>query len=161
MNELEGGVKNCSTAAITRVFAYYRGLGVKRIPDDAQLYREIKKAAQARGYTGRRGTGFTKIDDIINDMLVSYGLSGKAKSIYIWDFNTVKKEIDSNKPLILNIAFGKYADHTVTVVGYREFKEKRKRRVRILRIYDGWSRGVSELGFNKLGIASFTVLDLF
>ncbi len=162
MSRLEKGVENCSTAAITRVLSYYRERGMKRFPDEKALYAVIKEIAVKYGYTAKNGTNFTKIDNILSGAFSAFNYSGKAKSIYIWDFDTVRKEIDRENPLILNIAFGKYRDHTVTVVGYFERTVRKgafRRRERMLEIYDGWSEDVRVLDFNTLGIASFTVAE--
>ena len=98
MKDMESGANNCTLAAATRAFAYYRDNKEKtNIPDNKALYRDIKSIAEKYGYRDGGDTHFTKINNIINDTFKKYGYKGKGKSIYAWDFKALKNEIDAGQ----------------------------------------------------------------
>ncbi len=160
MKDLETDANNCVLTAITRVFAYYRdNYGKDSIPDDATLYSDIKAIAEGYGYSNETGTFPTKINNIINDTFKKYGYEGEGKSIYVWDFNTVKTEIDAGRPLLFNIAFGYYGDHTVSVVGYSEFTRSNgwfRETKRFIKVYDGWTQSNRYIDYDLINIGSFS-----
>ena len=160
MKDLETDANNCVLTAITRIFAYYRdNYGKDSIPDDATLYSDIKAIAEGYGYSNETGTFPTKINNIINDTFKKYGYEGEGKSIYVWDFNTVKTEIDAGRPLLFNIAFGYYGDHTVSVVGYSEFTRSNgwfRETKRFIKVYDGWTQSNRYIDYDLINIGSFS-----
>lgn len=162
LRDLEYGKQNCTLAAITRLFAFHRdNSGKKDIPESNKLYGDIKEIAKVFGYSGDKGTNPTKINNIINYLLLKYGYAGKGFSTYIWDFKTVKREIDKGKPLILNIAFGYYRDHSVSVVGYSEFTKGKgvfKRTKKFIKVYDGWTNLNRFVDYSRINIASFSAV---
>ena len=104
--------------------------------------------AKKYGYTSRDGISATKINNVVNDVLKDYGYSkSNCKGIYVWNFkNQVKKEIDNNRPVIMNIARGYYGNHTVTVCGYAIYKRSSKKSkissnktYNMIQVYDGWT----------------------
>ncbi len=163
MNDLEYGTNNCTLTGITRLFAYQRdNNGYTAIPDNVTLYGDIKAIAEGYGYSGDNGTFPTKINNIINDTLKKYGISGKGSSTYIWDFNTVKKEIDAGRPLLFNIAFGYYGDHTVSVVGYSVFTRGTglfQKTTRFFKVYDGWTRSNRYIDYDLINVGSFSTAN--
>ena len=160
MKDMEGGACNCTLVAIARILAFYRdNEGKDQIPANTKLYGDIKAIAAIFGYDFEKGTNPVKINNIINYMLTKYGYGGKGKSTYIWNFNTVKRQIDKGAPLILNIAFGYYKNHTVSVVGYNEFSKGAgifKKKKRFIKVYDGWTDVNSYIDYERMNIASFS-----
>lgn len=135
-------VNNCTLTAITRILYYYNQKGYKKIDsNEADIYAKVRKVAVKYGYSPKKGTGFTKINNIVEDVLHNYGYKkGKCKGIYVWTFNEqIKKEIDGNHPVIMNIARGYYGNHTVTVCGYAIYKRSGKYTHHMIQVYDGWS----------------------
>lgn len=143
--------RNCTLVAITRILYYYRGKGYKKIDSSIdKIYNKVLAVAKKYGYTEKRGTFPTKINNIIEKVLDDYGY-GKSysKGIYVWSFNNqVKKEINSNRPVVMNIARGYYGNHSLTVCGYQIHKSKHKllwgsynKTHNFIQVYDGWSRG--------------------
>lgn len=140
--------KNCTLAAITRVLYYYSRNGYTKISSNYNnIYKKVRTVAKNYGYKPSKGTSPTKINNIVNDVLKDYGYSkSKCKGIYVWTFkNNVKKEIDKNKPVIMNIARGYYGNHTVTVCGYAVYKRTKKtlgikttKTYNMIEVYDGW-----------------------
>lgn len=47
----------------------------------------------------------------------------------MWTYSTLKKQIDSGNPCMFSIANGYYYNHTVAVVGYKEYKNMRTGKV--------------------------------
>ena len=140
MSELEAGVGNCTLTALTRVFAYYRDTeGKVNIPNNKTLYNDIKSIAEGYGYSDG-GTSPTKINNIINDVFAKYGYAGKGSSSYIPWLLTALDELDNGRPILMNIAFGYYAKHTVTVVGYSVFTRDDEAII-FLKVHGGWSKG--------------------
>lgn len=165
MKDLEYGAGNCTLTAITRVFRYQRikqGLSGKITGDFYTTYQDVRNIAVKYGFDPNSGTNPTRIDDIINDLAKKYGLNGGGSNTYLWDFSTFTKEIDAGRPVLLNISFGYYADHTVTVVGYSEFKRGNEIR-RFLKVYDGWTtsdRYIDYSQFISQTFASITKINI-
>jgi len=155
-NELEMGVGNCSLASMVRLLGYFRNAEGAPFPDDTALYQAVKRAAAKRGYQAAgRGTPFYNIAGILSAVLSEYGYPGTGKSRYVWSFSGVKKTIDAGLPVIFNIAFGHYKNHTVTVVGYKivtDGIEKKK----LLAVYDGWTKNIRYIDVKHLHIGSIT-----
>ena len=162
MNRFQRNANNCTLTAITRIFAYHRNInGKSNIPDNMTLYNDLKTIAERYGYSDEDGLGPTKINNVLNDAIEKYGYEGKGRSIYIWNFDTVRTEIDAGRPLLLNIASGYYENHTVTVVGYSEF-EKNGQTKKFLKVYDGWVDGNRYIDYDKFvnqSLASFSIAN--
>lgn len=191
-----GGKNDCVPVAITRVIEFYGCQGVPgcSVPtadgsatvSDVRrlsagelaewrtvLYHDTVKEARRRGYTRYFGTSPLFIAGIAERVARARGFDAQARSVYAWSFDrTVVREIDAGRPLLLNLARGSYARHTVTVVGYRVLSytsEADGRTVdqtaRFLAVIDSWHPGVRFIDYNALaydfagaGIGSFTLL---
>lgn len=128
--------------AITRILYYYNQKGYKKIDsNETDIYAKVRQVAVKYGYSPNKGIGFTKINNIVEEVLHNYGYKkGKCKGLYNWTFKEqVKKEIDGNHPVIMNIARGYYGNHTVTVCGYAIYKRSGKYTHHMIQVYDGWS----------------------
>lgn len=140
---------NCVLVAITRILQYYSEKGYTKIPANYyDIYRKVLEVAKSYGFTEKKGTYTTKINNIIDKVLDDYGY-GKSysKGIYVWSFkDQVKSEIDKDRPVVMNIARGYYGNHSVTVCGYSVYKSKHKflftsykKTHNMICVYDGWS----------------------
>lgn len=173
MSDLEGNANNCSLVAITRVLNYYSLNGYKKIPtNNLKLYKKVKSVGKKYGYTASKGTGPTKINNIVNDVTKYYGYGkSKCNGIYLWWYNgQVKGEIDKNRPVIMNIVGGYYGNHSVTVCGYIEYRKKHKigkvsyySYYRMIEVYDGWSSTRHYIDYNafarsQLGSFNTTIM---
>lgn len=105
------------------------------------IYDKVRKVAIEYEYDPEKGTSFTKINNIVEEVLEGYGYKkAKCKGIYIWTFNEqVKKEIDANRPVIMNIAREYYGNHTVTVCGYAKYVSSGWIPHNMIQVYDGWT----------------------
>ncbi len=135
--------KNCSLVAVTRVLFYYKEKqGLEGINGDIfEIYKEVEAIGKRFGYTDKRGTVPTRIDNIMKEAFKHYGYRAKCRGIYSWEFETeVKREIDQDRPVVMNLARGYYRDHTITVVGYSVW-EKGDKKLPVIKVVDGWNGG--------------------
>lgn len=154
MEDLSEDGKSCTLAALTRVLAYYRDHGAA-FPEDGALYSAVREAAVKHGYTVRRGTNPFRIAAVAREVLRHFGCPGKVKSRYLWSFSTMRRAIGNGHPLLFNIAFGYYRDHTVTVIGVREYRRAWKKR-RLIEVYDGWTKEKRYIDYDRITIGSLT-----
>lgn len=165
INDLDKTKNICSIVAITRILKYYHDQGYILIDKNVvDIYQKVKVRAERSGFKEKRGTNPIKINNITKSVLLDYGYISKARGKYFWDFNTVKKEIDNDRPIIMNIARGYYKNHSITVNGYRVIKTKDKTHI-FIAIYDGWSNQQRYLDYDwfsadllHYGIGSFNTL---
>lgn len=150
MAEISGRVtRNCSVVAVTRVMDYYRKtLSLPGIPEDIkELYKLVEEVAESYGYSDKRGTMPFFIAGITREAFKQYGIKARCRGAYIWTFEKhIVKEISAGRPVIMNIARGFYKDHTIVVAGYSIWKVGDKQ-YPILRVIDGWNRGVHYLDY--------------
>ena len=85
MSDLEVGANNCTLTAITRILYYYKQKGYYKIDSNYNdIYTKVRKVAVKYGYSPDDGTGFTKINNIVEEVLDGYGYKkGKCKE-YIY-----------------------------------------------------------------------------
>lgn len=160
MKDIEKFKKNCTLIAITRILDYLflNSLYSLKTFDKYEIYNVVKRKGLELGYNSKHGTYPILVADIMRRSVSFFGYSNKSiefKSSFFWEFKDFKNEIDNNKPLILNIARGKYKNHSVTVIGYSIFRISRLRTNRYILLYDGWSKNIKYLDFNQF---SFNLL---
>lgn len=95
--------------------------------------------------------------------------------IYVWSFNDqVKKEINADRPVIMNILRGYYGNHKVTVCGYAIYKRTKSylgikitKTYDMVQVYDGWSTNkkyidYSAFAYNLItsGFGSFNTITM-
>lgn len=134
---------------------------------DNEVYDVVEEIATKYFYDGdKKGTNPIFIRSILRDAAKHFGLKQKAHAKYLngicFGYNTIKKMIGKNIPIIINIfKDGRkyYDDHSITITGYREVKVDNKTR-RFLIVQDNWAKEYSYLDFDLLGmIASLNYLD--
>lgn len=156
-NDFSNQNRNCSLVAITRIIKYYTNT-IDILPKNEQeIFNQVFNIAKSYGFNDITGTFPTKIDNIIKDYFDNYNIKVIAKGHYFPNFyNPLKSEIDNNRPLIMNIAFGKYSNHSVTVSGYKIFKYKNMK-IKFIELYDGWTRKHSYIDYNIFAHSLFSV----
>ena len=159
---------NCSLVSVARVINYYgQKRGLTQITDDIyKIYGVIEKISKNYGYNDIKGTFPTKINDIMRDGFAAYGYKSKCKGVYTWDINTVKNEINKERPLLMSLLRGFYRDHTITVSGYSIWRAGEEY-YPILRVVDGWQPGYHYIDFRAFeedlrnaGIGSFNTCEV-
>ena len=141
--------RNCSVVAIARLIDYYRQKdNIKSIPDNvATIYKSVEEIAESYGYSDKVGTMPFFISSIAKEAFKKYGVKAKCRGHYIFSFEKhVKREIESGRPVIMNIARGFYKDHTIVVSGYSIWKIGDKE-YPVLRVIDGWKSGYHFLDY--------------
>lgn len=138
-------LNNCSLTSILRVTNFY-------IPDlDKKVaYNKLYRIAKTRGYIAAIGTLPGVISLIANSFFKNNDIPLKSSSVYFFRyFYKIKNEIDNKRPFLMNLAVGYYRNHTVTVVGYREYFYK-DLKVKILEVIDGWTQEVRYIDYSVL-----------
>lgn len=168
-----GGANDCVPIAITRTFDYLRTRGYGRIPASrATIYKDVEASAKRHGFTNKSGTNPVNIDNIMKDVATKYGYRNTTvRGIYVWSYGgTVVPEINAGRPLLWNIARGHYANHTVTVTGYRTYKYKvngKSQSRPFVAVADSWKTSVRWVDYNAFaydlvsaGVGSFNTMQL-
>ena len=131
-----GEACDCTLTSITAVIKFFRY--DYKVED---IYNWVEKIAKAYGYKSLQGFG-------INDYVpYSRYLKGLC-----YDYEIIKREIDYNKPILLNLwKDGRdfYKNHTVLIIGYLYINNKR-----MLIVQDNWYRTISYIDYDLLSAFS-------
>lgn len=171
MDDLEPNANNCVLTAITNILYYYKTKGYNFVGTKDDIYSKVKSVAKKYGYSAKKGTDFWDINDIVNKVLGEYGyVKAKCRAKYRYTFKEeVKNEIDNKRPVIMNIAFGYYGNHTVTVCGYEIYNEESpiigNRKHNMIEVYDGWSAKSKYIDYEAFSYelltgASFNIIKM-
>lgn len=159
--------KNCSLVAITRLIKYYSNIYPNLKSDNIDIFNEVYTIALEYGFDMIVGTHPTKIDNILKDYFEKQNIKVKSKGHYFGNFyNPLKREIDLNRPLIMNIAFGDYNNHSISVTGYKIYNYKNMN-IKFIEVYDGWKKTHSYIDYNifchsigSINVFSFNTLKI-
>ncbi len=162
-------LNNCTLASITRTMKYYSDLGFQKIPSVVhEIYAAVREIGVKHGYDPEKSgilrdlfiyTPF-EIKTMVRDTWKRFGYeSSKSNNIYFRRLKTIKNSIDDMNPALLNIAWGDYKGHTVTVTGYRVFSSSREHcdDRTFVQVYDGWSEDIRYIDWKKFGITPASV----
>lgn len=119
----------------------------------AKYYGDIEAIAETLFYNGEtHGTLPITIKAIMKRVMKLAGVKGVPKSAYMkgigFTWKKIKQLVREKHYVVLNIwkdGRNYYNDHSVTIVGFAEYKDER-----FLLVYDNWSTDVSYLDFNAL-----------
>ena len=122
-----------------------------------RYYGVIESIARRYGYDGERcGTSPLTVRRIRADFMRKQHMTSTAHSGYGkgigWRWDTVKRRIARQTPVILNLWDGRRGnspDHTVTVIGVEEYQKDR-----FLLVLDNWNESMSLIDYRKLSIIS-------
>lgn len=152
MDDFRPGIGCCTLTALTAIFAYFQQTqaGQDDPPQKAtqgshtDLFARVEKQAVRHGYSLTRGrVNPLRIAGLIRSIWHSLGLPGTAHSRYWLNKRLILRELDAGRPALLNIAFGPYRRHTVTLFGYACWQETNRDQPRtrlLLQVADGWNR---------------------
>ena len=139
-----GGDMDCTLTSITTILN--NGNAV-------EVYKKVEQIAKKYFYNSNRGTNPLVIKCILDKMTNKKSKRGYLKNIgYSW--SSIKTLIKANKPIILsmnNDGRNYYKNHSVTIVGYAEYNGGK---VKMLAVYDNWSRSTRYIDYNKLSVIS-------
>jgi len=167
-----GNQNNCTLASITRIMKYYSDMGLNEIPSDIQdIYSTVREIGVEHGYEpGKSGlfrdlfiyTPF-EIKTMVRETWNKFGYAGsKSSNYYFRKLNIIKINIDEMNPVLLNIAFGDYRGHTVTVIGYKVFGSNRVHQsdLSFVMVLDGWSEKIRYIDWKKFGLTLASVTSM-
>lgn len=148
------GEGDCTLISITTILCYY----LEYTKSVQEIYDIIEEYAEKIFYNDNCDTIPNFIQSIINRAAAKVGLKANSFSKNFkengvtWD--RIKKLIQGNRPVILSLSNdGReyYANHSITIVGYNEYKIDGDNIVRMLRVYDSWRETISFVDFKKIG----------
>jgi len=135
--------ENCSVAAVARVSEYWSSRQQVKFPHylaDTYQVAEILAASKYR-YTAKKGLSQFRISPLLHEVAHRNGINLDCRLHILWNYKKhIEGELDAGRPVILNIAFGYYHNHSITVAGYRVY-ECGGRKYTMLCTADGWSEG--------------------
>lgn len=162
---------NCSLGAITRVLDYRRNRGYSRIPgsynviyNDVLQNAKVSKSFKESGslpFGIDTGTLFWRIDDVAKYTLNIYDyrtnklINFKKYDFFVGNaygasFERAKAQLDKAQPIIINISYGTYANHSVTGTGYMQFETISGETLNFLQVYDGWNTVPMYINYNQM-----------
>lgn len=119
-------------------------------------YSVIERIAKKYLYTGDNGTFPFFINSIMKKVAPEYSSHVRYLKNISFNFNTIKKQLDQDNPIIIsmmNDGRDFYKNHSVVVIGYNMYKID-NRYIRMLAIYDNWSREVRYIDYERLSMIS-------
>lgn len=155
---------NCALGAITTVFQYWRGKGYSNIPSSVStLYADVKaKAVELGAWSESTGTDPFLADNVVTAVWAKYNYPhGTGSNIDFWAYSSFTSQVDNNRPALINIHDGYYADHTVTLFGYKTYNKTLNTDKGFLQVYDGWvtaSRYISYADFAYSTLSNITTV---
>jgi hypothetical protein len=167
---LEPGAPNCTLVSITRVMKYHREHGFQKIASELDdIYEVVRDVGVSHGYDpGKSGilrdlfvyTPF-EIDNMVHETWKRFQyLGGYGRNAYFLKWKTIMKQLGLGHPLLMNIAFGDYKGHTVTVTGYAAYVRKGSFAKRFVQVFDGWSSSIRYLDWKKLGLIPASITKI-
>lgn len=133
-----GRAKACSLMAIDHIMGYDTG-----VEDDATRRAKINAMARRCLYFPGRGTP-------VATMGILWRLMGyRVRASFVLRFSRMERELKAGRPFILNLAWGDYPAHTVTVIGYQKWQVGGKE-LPFLIVADGWSASDRYIDFRAM-----------
>lgn len=153
---------NCTLTSILRVLMYNIDK-FQVLPESKEvLYEDIYKSGKKYFFNEAFGTMPIMISNIVKDVFKEYKVKGKVKGHYLGNFyRPIKSELDNRRPLIMNIVFGAYKKHSITISGYI-ILNYRGMKIKILEVVDNWSSQKRFLDYTRFShsINSFNTFSL-
>lgn len=159
--------RHCSLTTMTAIFNYHRTHGYSSISSNIKtLFDRVKKIATDNGYyTPSSGTMPWYIDNLATDLWKYYGYSGSGNNdFFFWDVNsinnTLKVEVDENRPGAISFTSGSYGGHTVTYYGYIFYKKSGKSNKMYLKVNDNWTTSARYVDTTHIGRLGQTLFEI-
>ena len=142
-----GGLCDCTLTSITALIKY-----IKPVEEIENIYNKVEQIAKKYCYKEERGVKTVIISLLLKEVYRQFKINKKVKGCYLkgigFDYEDIKREIDNNNPMLLNLwkdGRNYYHDHTVLIIGYY-YTSKYK----MIGIYDNWNKGISYIDYKKL-----------
>lgn len=150
-----GDLYDCTLTSLTATIYYI----LKKKVAVNVIYDVVEKIAKRHLYDGNKtGTYSIFIKKIFDKSLQQFVTTKKinSKQSYFkkvgYGYTNICKQIDNKNPVLLSLwndGRNYYKNHTVTIIGYRNFKVDGKQ-VRMLVIYDNWYKTRAYIDYEKL-----------
>lgn len=148
---------HCTIASLTSIFRFHNIKNNNPSSNkDYELFNNIYAFAKENGYyESSLGTYPWRMAKIANEFIKANGKKGYSRNHFLF-FNErkilslLKKEINSNRPGIINFAQGSYKDHSVTFYGYVEFIRDDERKMYLL-VNNNWNKDRVFVDLSKIG----------
>ena len=177
--QLEPGVPNCTLVSIVRCLLYLKHHGPAPETERAALYEQVRRVGIRHGYAPDKTGWFhdlfvyspfviarmvtesagafaaeTAADFATAEAAAEFTTEARLPAIrgrsrYVRRFATIRREVDAGRPVLLNLSFGDYPGHTVTITGYCIYRSVRGRKRVFLRTVDGWSDRPSYIDWHR------------
>ena len=125
------------------------------------IYSVVDKIAKQYGYTGSTGTNQLFIKKIFDNVLKSLSVKKTSRAKYLkcggYNFALIKQLINVRTPIILSMSTdGRdyYENHSVLIVGYKEYVLSDNKIKRFLIVQDNWNKDKSFIDYDKLSVIS-------
>ena len=144
-----GEDNDCSLVSILTILNYkFANLDLNH------WYSIVERLAKKYFYTGDNGTLPFFINSIMKRVAPEYNSHARYLKNIGFNFNTIKKQLDQDNPVIIsmmNDGRNFYKNHSVVAIGYNVYKID-NRPIRMLAIYDNWSREVRYMDYERLSM---------
>ncbi len=158
---------HCTITTMTAIFDYHRKNGYSKIDSDIKiLFERIKTiATQNKYYTPSGGTKPWYIDNLAEDIWEYYSYNGTGNNdFFFWDTNsidnTLKKEINGNRPGIISFTHGDYGKHTVTYYGCVFFEKSGQTKKMYLKVNDNWTTSARYVDTAHIGTLDSSFFEI-
>ena len=148
------GTNNCVLTALTTIFEHWRYQGYTNIPSSTYtIYNDVKTIATNNyGYTSTGGVAWSHIGYLALDLWDYYNYpAGSAYDDAVVTWGKITNEVNYNRPPILSLTGGYYNNHSITVVGYKEYQRYwYDDNVEFINVYDGWDRATRYIDWDVM-----------
>lgn len=151
-----GEDNDCTLTSLTALLMF-----LTRETNANKIYSIVEKIAKQYGYNGKAGTNPFFIKKIFDNVLKSLSIRKISKARYLkcggYNFALIKQLINEKTPIILSMSTdgrNYYENHSVLIVGYKEYTLSDNKIKRFLVVQDNWSKEKSFIDYNKLSVIS-------
>lgn len=111
------GDANCLPTAIANIFSYYDNNGVSMFGGNftQSMYDNL---CNLLSFDPNSGTEWSNADNAIKTFANQYGRTAKVDTYWLNLWSDITRDIDANKPILLNVPTGNNKYHAVVIVGY-------------------------------------------
>ena len=150
-----GADNDCTLTSITTILTQF----CDKTPEE--IYPIVEKYGLKYFYTGEKGTNPLVMRTIMNLAAQELGIKKRAVVRYgknvSFNFAGIKQHIDAGRLIMLSIfndGRDYYKDHSVTIVGYSEYKVDKSRKAKMIKIYDNWHKEITYVDYDLLHLFS-------
>ena len=151
-----GEDNDCTLTSLTAIMMF-----LTRQTKANNIYSIVEKVAKQYGYTGSTGTNPLFIKKIFDNVLKSLSVKKSTKARYLkcggYNFALIKQLINVKTPIILSMSTdgrNYYENHSVLIVGYKEYTLSDNKIKRFLIVQDNWNKDKSFIDYDKLSVIS-------